>query len=460
MGNTELLEQKPPSRHSNSPGGVLLPFGKWLAIAVALTFYLWTAKKTVREEGYWDFILQWTLVRLAVTADGDKIYDYPTQRALLAEALVNNDLQFLERPHIKDVGVSPYPPMMVVLYYPLGFLSLAAAQQCMVYLSVVLAVVSAWAIARSVEGRISFGTALAAILYYPGFLITASLGQSAMLLLAFLSLGWWALSRRRDVLGGVFWGLLIYKIPWVVAVGWLPLVLGRPRAYLGMAASVLGLACIATAAFGVEVWAPWLHAAKVIGQSYHEPGYVQEILGKACDLRGAVARYAPTAIEKPLSWLALATVGGVSLAQYWFTRRAARDRQPDAIAAPTACPLLFAAALISPYLFHYDVSAFLLPVLVLWSHHATMTSGQRRLLVVLTAAFYLALPTMDQWEVDWLLGFKSAALDFVGLSGVGLPRLWEPWKGPPLATFVNLGLWLFSIWFSHRWAVRSETNRP
>ncbi len=444
-----------PARGQGPRGGILLWSAKALAIGFALLFYVWHAEKTYRAEGYWDFILQWTLVRLAVTEDGGKVYDYPTQRALLAETLTGNDLQFLERPHIKNVGVSPYPPMMVVLYYPLGFLSLRQAQTCMVYLSVVLALVSAWAISRSVNGRVSFGTTLLAILYYPGFLISASLGQSAMLLLTLLSLGWWALSRRRDVLAGVFWGLLVYKIPWVVAVGWLPFVLGRPRVYLGMAGSVLALVGAATAAFGVDVWAPWLHAARVIGESYHEPGYVQEILGKACDVRGVVARYAPAALEKPLSWLALALIGGVSLAQYALARRASRARQPDAVAAPTVCPLLFTAALISPYLFHYDVSAFLLPVLVLWSHRASMTSGQRRLLVVLTAAFYLALPTMDQWAVDWLLGFKSAVL-----LDAGLPRLWEPWKGPPLATFVNVGLWLFSSWFSHRWAFQTQTNTP
>jgi hypothetical protein len=388
-----------------------------LALTLALAFYLTNAHRTYREDGYWDFILQWTLARLAVTEDGSKVYDFPTQKALLTKVLPPESLHFLERAHIKDVGVSPYPPTMVVLYAPLGLLSLRGAQICMVYLSVGLAIASAWAISRAVNGRVTFSMALLAIIYYPGFLISASLGQNALLLLALWSLGWLALCRHRDILAGVIWGLLIYKIHWVVAVGWLPLVLGRPRALLGMACSALALVAVATLAFGAEVWGLWLRAAQTIAAAYHEPVYVQQLLGKACDLRGAVARYSPDAIAS------------------------------DAVTAVTACPLLFTAALVSPYIFHYDLCVFLLPLLVLWSHRAIMSRGQRAVLIGVSAAFYLAMPIMDQWTVDWLLGLKGLVL-----GSAGLEPWWEPWQGPPLATFANVGLWLTSLWVAHSWS--------
>jgi hypothetical protein len=176
--------------------------------------------------------------------------------------------------------------------------------------------------------------------------------------------------------------------------------------------------------------------------------YVQQLLGKACDLRGAVARYSPDAIARPLSWLSLAAVGGVSLVLYFLNRRAVgRSGASDAVTAVTACPLLFTAALVSPYIFHYDLCVFLLPLLVLWSHRAIMSRGQRAVLIGVSAAFYLAMPIMDQWTVDWLLGLKGLVL-----GSAGLEPWWEPWQGPPLATFANVGLWLTSLWVAHSWS--------
>ena len=95
---------------------------------------------------------------------------------------------------------------------------------------VVVALVVAWAVSRATAGRVGWPLAAAAVLCYPGLLYTLALGQNAVITLALWSLGWMALVRGRDFTAGLCWGLLVYKVHWVVAVGWLPVYLVRPRA--------------------------------------------------------------------------------------------------------------------------------------------------------------------------------------------------------------------------------------
>ena len=83
-------------------------------LVLALLFYLANAGKT--EGRYNDFITHWTLARLAVTGHRAESYDYQTQAALLRGELPADKLGWLESKHIAGIGVSPYPPVMVVLY--------------------------------------------------------------------------------------------------------------------------------------------------------------------------------------------------------------------------------------------------------------------------------------------------------------------------------------------------------
>src|SRR5207248_5904148 len=103
----------------------------------------------------------------------------------------------------------------------------------------------------NVTGRVAgMLTAAVVILCYPGTEYALHLGQNSHLTLAVLALGWRAFVRRQDVIAGLWWGLLAYKVHWLLAVGWVPLVVGRPRVLLGMAASAGALALAATALLG------------------------------------------------------------------------------------------------------------------------------------------------------------------------------------------------------------------
>jgi hypothetical protein len=94
--------------------------------------------------------------------------------------------------------------------------------------------------------------------------------------------------------------------------------------------------------------------------------------------------------------------------------------------------LLLACGLVVPYLFYYDATTFLLPLLVLWSFRAGMGRGQLGLLIGLTVGYYGALPAHQY-----------------------LPN---GWSGPPWATLANVGLWALSLWVALGWPAGEEVT--
>jgi hypothetical protein len=391
---------------------------KLLAAVFVVSFYVGSAHRTVGHQK--DFFSQWTLARLAVEGRGSGIYDPKLQREIAQKYVAPGKLDF--RSDFYDrVGVSPYPPVMALLYSPLGWLSPQTAQWCMVQLAVVLALVTAWAITTTTQGRIGSSTALLAVCCFPGFFYNVALGQNAAITLALFALGWRSLASGKPISAGATWGVLAYKVHWVVALGWLPFVLKKYRAYVGLALSVAMLVAAATLVFGPDVWSAWLVRVRAIAAFYGEQP-VQ--LGMACDLRATAHRYLPAQLAKPAGWGLLAIVGAIS----WWRFHRAKDRSPQ---SPAACVLLFGAGLIAPYMMYYDVTVFVLPLLLLWSYRAGMTRSQVATLIVLTAAFYASLPVMDHWP--------------------------QRWQGPPWATLAVLGLWGMSIWVAATIGRQSQT---
>ena len=229
---------------------------------LALTFLAVYASMAHQTAGhYQDFCLQWLSARLVVTGQGPQMYEREVQ---LAELARHYSPEFVEDNFGKQPMYGPtYPPTLGVLFAPLGLLSPAQAQWVVVELSLVLVLVASLALSRITDGRITWETAVVATCTLPPFCCALALGQNTALSLAIVTIGWLCLTRERPVLAGAVWGLFALKPTWGLAVVWIPLVVGRPRAYLGMAASAAALVALSCRHAASKVgWAgcPWHNA--------------------------------------------------------------------------------------------------------------------------------------------------------------------------------------------------------
>lgn len=371
-----------------------LPLFELIGVAFALLFY---ATRLQYSEGHHnDFLTHWTLGHLAVTGHGADSYDFATQAALLRRTIPAEKLEWLRAPHIDGVGVSPYPPVMCVLYAPFGLLPPRQAAMAFNVISIGLAVVTGVMISRSVNGRVRSLTCVLAALVHPGLFVSVALAQNALVTLTLWSAGWLFLVRRSDFAAGLIWGLLIYKLHWVVAVGWVPALLGRPRALAGMVTSALTLCAIATAWLGLEAWIRWREQVTVMQAAYHESFFREKLLPLCCDLRGVAARYLPEEFARPFGWLSLALVGSVTVLLYLWRRGWRRNAEADTPAAPM---LLFASGLVVPYMFYYDATTFLLPTVALWSYRATFGWAKLALCGLLTLGYFCGVAALSEYSL-------------------------------------------------------------
>src|SRR5262245_43831960 len=150
-----------------------------LIVAVALANLL---VMVGRMDGASDDLLPpWVLARLAVTGHGADTYDFPTQAVFLRSLhRPPHQEDILDAPNINDIGICPYPPTLPVLYAPLSLLPFDTAAIVFYLGSIALTPVCAWAISRSVGGRVGVLAALAAILCYPGLYYTLYVGQNSV----------------------------------------------------------------------------------------------------------------------------------------------------------------------------------------------------------------------------------------------------------------------------------------
>jgi hypothetical protein len=412
-----------------------------------------------------DFVPQWTLAHLAATGHRAESYDFPTQVEFMKSSdLPAHQLTGLDQPHMKNIGVCPYPPTFCVLYAPVCWLPFDQAAMVLYFASIGLALVAAWAIGCSTAGRLSalpaalalpiatnvlsvlllgqehwqtmvlsalglavilaavIGqvtgrtasvlTAAIVILSYPGTDHALHLGQNSHLTLALWALGWRELVRRRDLAAGLWWGLLAYKVHWLLAVGWVPLVAGRPRVLVGMAASAGTLALAATALLGPAAWGRWLSQVAAIDRVYAtDPLFQQELLPLGCDLRSISMRYFPHSVGRIAGWAVLVAVAVMTAV--WYRRRPNADP-----AGREGAGLLFASGLTAAHLYYYDETVFVLPLLVLWSYRAVLAWWQFITLIGLTVGYYFG--------VRYMLG----------------PG---PLAGPPVWTLAVVALWVLSL---------------
>jgi hypothetical protein len=157
------------------------------------------------------------------------------------------------------IGGPLYPPVHPLLYAPVGMISdPIVAHHAFQFVAIGCAYLAGLGIKMLSRGRVWWSVGSLVVLLYPGCRSAIDLGQNPTLSLALLTVGWGLAVRGRPWPGGVIWGFLAFKPVWAVTFLFVPLLMGRWRFALAMAATGAGLSLATLPFVGVQAWFDWV----------------------------------------------------------------------------------------------------------------------------------------------------------------------------------------------------------
>jgi arabinofuranan 3-O-arabinosyltransferase len=174
----------------------------------------------------------------------------------------------VERVNEKAVGGALYPPILAVLYAPLGLLTPAHAYHVAQLLLIGSVALAGKGVSVLSRGRIGTPIAIMALLLAPGSRSGTDLAQNAALSTCALIWGWALIARGRPWSGGAVWGLLAFKPIWAVTFLLAPVLQRRAHASLAMAAVGALQILITLPLVGVSSWQDWLHIGRDASATY------------------------------------------------------------------------------------------------------------------------------------------------------------------------------------------------
>jgi len=379
-----------PTSPAPRPPPSLPAFAALVALLVA---YLFTVPLAAARHG--DFVHLWVAGRLVATGQTAALYSPEAHRALLVQTYgaVPEDL-WMSRFDL--LGVVFYPPPGAALYAPLGLLAEHTAAGLMAVLNVGLALLCAGLLARICRPRLGLTGGALVLLLFPSTFFTYVLGQNGLVSLALLLGSAALLLGGRDLAGGVVLGLLLYKPSWLLAAGWLPLVLRRWRALPGLVLGAAAAALAGAALTGLQGWEDWLHLAPRLAHLDALPDYP---LALQHDLLSLPRRWLGIgASSTALGWSAAALVVGVSL---WRGRHLAPAR---AVGLGLA-----AAVLVNPHVHHYDMLPSAAALAIALSGWRDLDRRGRIGLVALAAVHHLAFLGSELLDLGAVVSLPALA---------------------------------------------------
>ncbi|MDN7933794.1 glycosyltransferase family 87 protein [Burkholderia metallica] len=287
-----------------------------------------------------------------------------------------------------------YPPSMLLLVLPLGWLPYTVALVLWLGLTYAL-------FAVTIHATVQRDAAWLCALAFPGAFLTVVVGQTSLFTALLAGAGLLALNRR-PVYAGICFGLLMIK-PQLAAL--FPLALlcaGQWRALAAWAATIAGSIALSTLAFGIGPWLTFAHAIDgiypIVGTSMATHTRMPSVFALA-----AMAGW-PAIVANGLQLLS-AAVAALAVVYAWRGACAYALR-----AATLACACL----LVSPGLYDYDLTWY--GLVIAWYARYAWTHGWRR------------------FDREWLL--LLWVMPFAGVAVV--PHL--SFQFMPLVTLASLGL--------------------
>jgi hypothetical protein len=215
-----------------------------LLVGLAAMFGL-TAGIGLAHTIYGDFFAMWTFARFALTHPAAGLYDRETLHAfqLTLDPAMNGYLPF------------PYPPFTILLLLPIGLLAMTPAW--IIWSATGLAAYLAAAFAGpALRPR---GDAILFVALAPATVMSLLSGQNGLFAAA-LMVGAVRLMGTRQIIAGVLFGLLSFKPQVALLVPVALAAAGLWRCFAAATLTIAALAAIATATFGLAIWANWVAA--------------------------------------------------------------------------------------------------------------------------------------------------------------------------------------------------------
>lgn len=323
------------------------------AMLVVHGYLLWSMRGKILE-GYPDFTSFYGAGKMVLQGQGRALYD--------AQAQWNVQQQFASRVRIRK-GPLPYlrPPFEALLFVPFALLSYPAAYVVWAVMNVAAAMAAVLMVRNQMALLSQYPAWLAALLplsFTPVFLAVLQ-GQDSIFLLLFYALAYVALLEGAEFRAGCLLGLGLFKPHLVVPFALMALLRRKKKIALGLFCVAAALVLISAS---VVSWDGLLRYPRYVWFLEQHSGRGLVLPRDTPSLRGLV--------EGSLSgwlpgWAVLSLIGVSSVAVLlWATSVA--DSPPSAKLA--FCQVMIATFLVSYHAFAYDLSMFLLPVLLVFAH--------------------------------------------------------------------------------------------
>jgi hypothetical protein len=295
--------------------------------------WLITARYPYDAFGYMigrDFVATWAGANAALTGDPGQYFGVDAYMALLRSYFGEN----------YPAHIWSYPPHLLLFTWPLAFLPYMTAY--VLYCALGLALY----VAITTDGERRFDH-IALLALAPAVTLNIWTGQNGFLTTALLIGGLIQLDRR-PILAGVLFGLLTIKPQLGLLLPVMLVLTGRWRVIAAAAATIVALAALTSAAFGVKVWADYLHLAmRTQSRAITEgSGFF------VANMPTAFMNMRLIGLPAPVTYAVQAAISAATLAATIWVFWRPRD--------PVLSLAFFVSAifLFTPYAFNYDMVAF------------------------------------------------------------------------------------------------------
>jgi hypothetical protein len=419
-----------------------------MATAVGYLYYSWhhfddaDRRDGNRGHTFIDFGGQYLLGRMLVRSQGQHLYHRPSQRRVLEEAYSRqneppgqetSDADRLMTSFMGDdetrsdaIGGPLYPPIQSFWFYPFSWLPPQTAYRLLQFLIVLGAFVAGLGLSVLSQGRIWWPLAAVAVMIFPGFAGSLSLGQNSIFSLNILIWGLVLIRRDWPVGGGLLWGLLAFKPVWAAAFFLVPLWTRRWRVGMAMLASGLGQMILTLPVVGWKSWEDWLRVSQEAMRVSQTDEFwilrsrdVFTLPRRWLDFDSDVPNLQVAQTASLIGWGLCLTLVGMTTAVLIL-----RKRQSGSVAGPGSAFIFLGAFLSCIHFMYYDVLLAALPVSLLyvgqklppWPFHILIAV---LLLAPAIPALQLGEPPTETWCLlglwalsgwSWIRGHNDSAL--------------------------------------------------